>query len=373
MSSSRDDISRVVGHEKSPIKYSWEYLAEGKKARLKSYDTSRSYEGPKKALPSENLKNDKNALNGKNNQSSTVTSVEDKDFSTNSNSRRKGLRKKNINGNTSNTLSSSQTRKSANILSVNESSVPTTKSIPNELKVVKELFVIVKNDNRYRTSKVGRCMVCSATYSIPYIERHIADKHSSFVLDANSSKNSTNSHSIQRSNTRSTYLRPRVVITRLGSKETINTSGKVIPPQISKTKLNVTKSRNNKSGVNNIESSRKETCKPNVKTDERQGVRKHSPQYHKKRSTKSHGHVRKNARTANLPTKDSLNMQKNKFCAKTSKPSKSNEIYATNRSDNQFKQSRPIQNRQTKTDKECKNQAKTSSPSKKTNKGKFWN
>ena len=86
-------------------------------------------------------------------------------------------------------------------------------------KTIKELYM-VERDRKRRNGNVGKCMVCSACYSIPYIERHINDKHPEMILkqsgDGGIPQNSANilAHT--------SYLRPRVILTKLTSPNELN-------------------------------------------------------------------------------------------------------------------------------------------------------
>ena len=89
----------------------------------------------------------------------------------------------------------------------------------NQPKTIKELYM-VERDRKRRNGNVGKCIVCSACYSIPYIERHINDKHPKMILkqsgDDGSPQNSSNilAHT--------SYLRPRVILTKLTSPNELN-------------------------------------------------------------------------------------------------------------------------------------------------------
>ena len=82
--------------------------------------------------------------------------------------------------------------------------------IPQEL--IKELYVVQKV-KKGRKGTTGKCVVCSASYSIPYIEKHILDKHHAILQKAITNKSASRKDANLLSN--SSYIRPRVVITKL--------------------------------------------------------------------------------------------------------------------------------------------------------------
>merc|ERR1712062_803209 len=70
------------------------------------------------------------------------------------------------------------------------------------------------------TRKVGKCLACSMSYSIPYIERHIATKHSSLLLDTED-KDFSECKALNRG--LDVDIQPTVILTRMNSEKNAKT------------------------------------------------------------------------------------------------------------------------------------------------------
>ena len=110
-------------------------------------------------------------------------------------------------------------RKNKTSKMLQQSHIEQDKNSLKQPKTIKELYM-VERDRKRRNGNVGKCIVCSACYSIPYIERHINDKHPNMISkqsgDDDFPQNGTNilAHT--------SYLRPRVILTKLTSPNELN-------------------------------------------------------------------------------------------------------------------------------------------------------
>ena len=281
-------------HGQDPLKYSWEYLAEGKQTNLSKSDGS-SISPTKKGtkslerMPYESTTNNKDSKVPKDYGPAEITSAEKSNHSpistqgTRQNQKRKAC--------TGTRLSSNKYNKSLG--KIQDSAVFAT-NVPTSPKQVKDLFSVVKNNRRYRTSKVGKCIICSISYSIPYIERHIINKHPSLVLDLASNKLNSSPKS-DYDHSRSAYLRPRIVITKLDGEEKPNKNHKFNIPISSRANEGTSKIFTaSQTKINEKKDSSSKASQKNVKCRKIITDTSHSP---KNRSKSSYSKTNKAAKT----------------------------------------------------------------------------
>ena len=206
-SSDLGHLSRVLRHRKSPKNYSYDKLQEGRENDMGNHIP---------LVPSE-----KNNIyrSCEKNLEGSIASISKSSKASISAKRKGSIRassgpktqpKKGEATNITYPLSSSRKNKSTKKNVQKDDSGDSVTSNPQ--RSIKELFIVQK-DNKRQKGNVGKCAVCSAFYSIPYIERHIINKHPTFVLNPSSANKMPQNDKNMLA--RSTHLRPRVVITKL--------------------------------------------------------------------------------------------------------------------------------------------------------------
>ena len=318
-----NDSSLILPLDGTPIRYSWEYLAEGKEARLKKHDSLTTSEEQNMLRFDEKSSMNRDSSANKFIKSTTDTSVQDLN-DLNNRPGPKELRKTRNKNKTGNMTS--QNNRSTNIPILPSDITPKAQNIPTTPKLLKELFSIVKNDSKSRARKVGRCIVCGLSFSIPYIERHIANKHSSLVLDA-TSNTKNNSSEIKTNLTRSTYLRPRVVITRLTSKENGSVNLKTSPNTSSNAKGSERNTKGNKMDTQKNKNSCKQVNKPKDTSNKNKIAVRNSVSHLEKTNNDKHTKTGSKLKKANVTNISNLNDKAQASPVKTSKCKKLNKRF----------------------------------------------
>ena len=268
LTSNGDDDRLGLRYGDGPIKYSWEYLAEGKETRLRKHDGQPSSKEQSGRVPGEPTSMCEDGTSLKNYDSSVVTSGEESNYSlrsTRGQQRRNQEEKRKNAAKMAPCQNNNKPRETAASTNVARTCIPTSP------KMLKDLFHVVKNDGRYRASKVGRCIVCSTSYSIPYIERHIVNKHPALILDFASAEGE-HSETANLDRSRSTYLRPRVVMTRLDSEKRPNKDHKAKTIIYSEANIKAAKSNTSQTKAPKSIQSSSHTGKHNGKPNKRETV-----------------------------------------------------------------------------------------------------
>ena len=261
ITSNEGDVSRGLRHGDGPIKYSWEYLAEGKESRLRKHDGLPSSKEQSERVLDKSSDTRADGTQSKNYDSSNVvTSAEKSNYSPRSTKRQQRRNQKETTANTNNVASKQNTRTPA--IPAASTNVART-NFPTSPKLLKDLFHVVKNDSRCRARKVGRCTVCSTSYSIPYIERHITNKHPALILDPAADKRESSQASNQDCS-RSSYLRPRVVITRIDSETKTNKNYKAKIAVRSEAPITTAKANTSQKTQNRKQSKKQTAQKHNI-------------------------------------------------------------------------------------------------------------
>ena len=197
-SSEQDSRTRLLVQRTSSNKHPHD-ISKTRSVNVPSYD-------PVKETNREKNRNDASDLNNKTEFSSIKTKEKE---SVNSNFElnvkgRKKIEKNEI------FVSSSSPKYKATKNNLDCKRTDGNKLIPQEL--IKELYIVQKV-KKGRKGNSGKCVVCSASYSIPYIEKHILDKHQTILQKASTNESVSRKDASLLSH--SSYIRPRVVITKL--------------------------------------------------------------------------------------------------------------------------------------------------------------
>ena len=205
-------------YEKKLRKYSWEYLQEGKEPILREDDSVVSTKEQDEISNADSSRKEQDAPNNARKQLIAKTSEEDIDDKLNHSIDKTPREcKKNRNYPSFKKANSpNESTKYRHAVVGNKNGKDASNQITTSPKSLKEFYIIEVTRRKRQTRKVGKCLACSMSYSIPYIERHIATKHSSLLLDTED-KDFSECKALNRG--LDVDIQPTVILTRMNSEK----------------------------------------------------------------------------------------------------------------------------------------------------------
>ena len=205
-------------YEKKLRKYSWEYLQEGKEPILREDDSIVSTKEQDEISNADSSRKEQHAPIKAKKQLIAKSSEEDiKDKLNHSMDKKPRKHKKNRNCPSFKKANSpNEDTKYRHLVVGNKNGKDASNQITTSPKSLKEFYIIEVTRRKRQTRKVGKCRLCSMSYSIPYIERHIATKHSSLLLDTEDN-DFLESKAFNRG--LDVDIQPTVVLTRMNSEK----------------------------------------------------------------------------------------------------------------------------------------------------------